>query len=134
MSTGHVLTKDERLFWQNKIRFILSLLYKNSNRPTLELLLLNLYEFCVACCATNEQQPIKLNLLKCVLEDDGWVRFCTDLYKVRGYIVHSPYSDKLQKTVLNVVSSKYFETLIVKFLPDYYDDFLDLILGYSRYV
>ena len=134
MSTGHVLTKDERLFWQNKIRFILSLLYKNSNRPTLELLLLNLYEFCVACCATNEQQPIKLNLLKNVIDDIGWRDFCTELYKVRGYIVHAPYSDKLQKTVFTVVSSKYFETLIVKFLPDYYDDFKDLILGYSRYI
>lgn len=133
MSTGHLLTKEERLKWVNIIIDILHTLYRTGNKIVLLFLLSSLYEFCVACCAVNDTAPIKLKMLQNYNEPDTWKYFCKQLYILRGYVIHTPYV--LEDTlILQVLSSPDFSRLIKSFLPEYYDEFLDLILGYSKYI
>ena len=133
MSTGHLLTKEERLKWVNLIIDILHTLYKTGDKNVLLFLLSSLYEFCVACCALDDTTPIKLKMLQNYDEQGTWKDFCIQLYTLRGRIVHSPYMLE-DDYILQVVSSPDFSRLIKGFLPEHYDEFLDLILEYSKYI
>jgi len=133
MSTGHVLTEEERNSWIVFIKVTLSALYSTKNITVLYYLIVNIYEFSVACCAKEENIPIKLKLLQNITLNPSWKQFCLKLYTLRGLIVHAPYNvDK--DSIITVLCSDEFENLIKEFMPELQDDFKDLILGYSRYV
>lgn len=133
MSTGHVLTEEERNYWIIFIKGTLGALYATKDVNVLYYLIVNIYEFSVACCAKEENIPIKLKLLQNLKLNPNWRQFCLKLYTLRGLIVHAPYNvDK--DSIVTVLCSDEFEILIKEFMPEIHSDFLDLILGYSRYI
>ena len=136
MSTGHVLTKEERNLWVSRILNILDYVYESRNKYLTLYLLQQIYEYCVACCATVEHQPIKLKLLQSKYLGDDWCDFCLKLYTLRGSVTHAMYiSDKeLNTSIMRVFNNTSFELLLKTFFPNDWKEFDDLRFGYSMYL
>lgn len=136
MSTGHVLTKEERKLWLSRILTILDFMYDSHNTYMFYYLIQQLYEFSVACCATVETQPIKLKLLQHKYLGDDWFKFCFNLYSLRGLLTHAMYTDvsNINDYVIRVFSDTSFELLLKTFFPNDWEEFDDLRFGYSQYL
>lgn len=136
MSTGHVLTKEERRLWESRILTILNDVYDSRNKYLMFYLLQQIYEYCVACCTTVENQPIKLKLLQSKYLGDDWSQFCSNLYFIRGITTHAMYlpDNYIYTKIVRVFSDNCIELLLKTFFPDDWEEFDDLRFGYSQYL
>lgn len=125
MSTGHLLTPAERIIWQKRIKHICTDLYAYNDYTTLCYFIVQLYEYCVACESKDEHSPIKLKLLQTALDNKAWVRYCKDLYLVRGEVTHAMY--KLDINFTLVFDNPLYNILVDKYFDEEYRVYLQVI-------
>lgn len=132
MSTGHVLTNEEKVVWQKRIMDICiqALTYKSFH--LLCYFIQQLYEYCVACECKENNKPIKLKLLSNVYLENSWSSFCYKLYGLRNYTTHNNYirhdfTAVLEDKNYNLLIERYFnrdDWKYLKLLRLYYTDCL----------
>ena len=116
MSSGHVLTPKERDIWQKRIVSLCVDLYRDNYFMGLCYFVVQLYEYCVACEAKDENSPIKLNLIQQVVNSEDWKLYCKELYFIRCHATHSMYRKDINFDV--VFNNPLYSNLIQKYFDE----------------
>ena len=125
MSSGHVLTSKERDIWQKRIINLCTHLYMYNYYMDLCYFIVQLYEYCVACEATDEHLPIKLKQLSRSLQVEGWSEFCSSLYSCRCKVTYDMYRTDINFGV--VFDNPLYSSLVDKYFDEEYRVYLQVL-------
>ena len=137
MSKGHILTVDEKMCWKQFVLTSLDLVYETKSRVVFLYVLIQIYEYCAACLSTSANLPLKITVFREHYgKDTELYKLCHKLYILRNIAVHQMYIDNnyLTNKIIEVMQDSNFKVLLKEFFPDDYEEFDDLIYGYSQYI
>lgn len=104
MSTGIILTENQRKIWQRYIMHLVSQCHEHKSYIMLNMLVIQLYEYIIACAPRSKNEPTKFKQLKAIVRDDVGLFYFKVLYSLRNDMCHRPFDIRIVNNLRNLAS------------------------------